>query len=70
MTTGQWEQDSNEAQATYFAAQLEDWATQIEEELSHSAVPAETHRSKRVELYEVRRQIDALRRRFPHAFGA
>jgi hypothetical protein len=32
-------------------------------------VPAETHRSKRVELYEVRRQIDALRRRFPQAFG-
>jgi hypothetical protein len=68
MTTGQWEQDSNEAQATYFAAQLESWATQIEEELSHAKVTAEMHARKRVELYEVRRQIDALRRRFPSAF--
>ncbi|WP_207835938.1 hypothetical protein [Williamsia soli] len=68
MTTSKWGQDSNEAQAQYFAAQLEEWATQIEEEITTLAAPAETHATKRVELYEVRRQIDALRRRFPAAF--
>jgi porphobilinogen deaminase len=68
MTSGQ-EQDSNEAQATYFAAQLELWATRIEEELTNGKVAAATHSRKRFELYEVRRQIDALRRRFPAAFG-
>lgn len=69
MTSGQWEQESNEAQATYFAAQLELWATQIEEELTNNKVSAETQSRKRFELYEVRRQIDALRRRFPAAFS-
>lgn len=68
MTTSQWGRDSNEAQALYFAAQLEEWATQIEEEITSLAAPVDTHASKRVELYEVRRQIDALRRRFPAAF--
>lgn len=68
MTTSQWDQDSNEAQALYFAAQLEEWATQIEEEITNFTTPVETHAAKRTELYEVRRQIDALRRRFPTAF--
>lgn len=68
MTTNGWEQHSNEAQALYFAAQLEEWATQIEDEITNLKVPVETHAAKRVELYEVRRQIDALRRRFPAAF--
>lgn len=68
MTTSGWEQHSNEAQAFYFAEQLEEWATQIEDEITNLTVPVETHAAKRVELYEVRRQIDALRRRFPAAF--
>lgn len=68
MTTGRWERNSNEEQAIYFAAQLEAWATQIEDEITNFTAPVETHAAKRVELYEVRRQIDALRRRFPTAF--
>lgn len=59
----------SEEQARYFADQLERWADQLEADLSgRAAVPVAVQHAKRRELYDVQRQIKALRDRFPKAF--
>lgn len=60
----------SEAQAQYFAGELDRWADQIEAELSgRVALPASVQHAKRQELYDVHRQIKALKDRFPRAFS-
>lgn len=59
----------SEAQAHYFADELDRWADQIEAELSgRVALPVSVQHAKRQELYDVHRQIKALRDRYPRAF--
>jgi type VI protein secretion system component VasK len=62
---------ASEEQARYFAEQLDQWADQLEAELSgRTAVPAPVQHAKRRELYDIQRQIKALRDRFPEAFDS
>jgi type VI protein secretion system component VasK len=59
----------SEEQASYFADQLDRWADQLEVELSgRVALPTSVQHAKRQELYDIHRQIKALRDRFPGAF--
>ena len=61
---------SSEAQTRYLAGELDRWADQIEAELSgRVALPPSVQHAKRQELYDVHRQIKALRDRFPRAFS-
>lgn len=61
--------DSNAIQAKLFVDQLEVWATKIEREISGRRTADAIGHAKRRELYEVRRQIDALHARYPLMFA-
>ncbi|PYE16458.1 hypothetical protein DFR67_108209 [Williamsia limnetica] len=61
--------DSNAVQAKYFVEQLESWASKIEHEIAGRRTADAVSHAKRRELYEVRRQIDALHARYPLVFG-
>jgi hypothetical protein len=61
--------DSNAVQAKYFVDQLESWASKIEREIAGRRTSDAVSHAKRRELYEVRRQIDALHARYPSIFG-
>lgn len=54
-------------QARYLAAELERWVDQLANELDY-AKAAVTITAKRSELYDVQRQLKALRDNFPQAF--
>ena len=61
---------SSEAQARYLAGELDRWVDHLEAELSgRVALPPSVQQAKRQELYDVHRQIKALRDRFPRAFS-
>lgn len=61
--------DSNAIQAKYFVDQLEVWASKIERDIAHRRPADAISHAKRRELYEVRRQIDALHARYPLVFA-
>ncbi|WP_207841726.1 hypothetical protein [Williamsia soli] len=61
--------DSNAIQAKYFVDQLEAWATRIEQDIAARRPSDTISHAQRRELYEVRRQIDALHARYPSVFG-
>lgn len=55
-------------QARYLAGELERWVDRLELEMERDSSPNAVL-AKRTELYDVHRQIKALREKFPQAFS-
>ncbi|WP_146240384.1 hypothetical protein [Williamsia limnetica] len=56
------------AQARYLASELERWIDQLADDADIDG-PSSAAQAKRRELYEVQRQLKALRDSFPQAFS-